>query len=285
MSHYYFKNGDSCYEVPMASDASKMRDTNLRDARKLDLLPSVTTYLSDMISKKNLNQWIKKNVAKTAAHIIKELMGGTASLNPDITEEELITLILTRSDVEVNEAAKFGNMIHDMVEEYALERKIPTDPALMPFFEPFKEWWDANVKRVFFAEVTVTGDCYAGRMDLCAEMMDGTILIIDWKTRKRQKPTTKAEKACGLGKFGTYETDIIQLCAYRKALMKMLNCPRIDGVANIFIDSENPTPPHLHRWADDKIAQHTQCWDYLAMAWCHLKNYFPKIEGGIDVDV
>lgn len=282
--HYYFKNGDSCYEVERA-DGKGMRSTTLRDARKLDLLASVTTFLGDMIAKKSLQNWIKTNVAKTAAQIILDLMGGTTSFKPDITQDELIKIILDRSDIEVNKAAKFGNDVHDMVEAYALDRKEPTDPKLIPFFIPFKEWWDANIKKVFFAEITVVGDCYAGRLDLVAEMMNGDILIIDWKTRKRGKPTTKAEVLCGLGKFATYETDIIQLCAYRKALMKMPDCPRIDGVANIYIDSVNPTPPHLHIWSDDKIERHTQCWDYLAMAWCHLKGYFPSVEGGMDIDV
>jgi hypothetical protein len=270
----------------MKSDPSKMRDTNLSDGRKLDLLASVTTYLSDMIAKKQLNKWIKTNVAKTAARIILDMMGGTCTFKEDITFDELVENILRRSDVEVNEAAKFGNEIHDMVEAYALDRTyVPQNQKLMPWFEQLKVWWEANVHRVYFAETTVVGDCYAGRMDLIAEMKDGRILIIDWKTRKRQKPRTKAEIASGYGKFGTYETDIIQLCAYRKAVMKMDDCPRIDGVANVFIDSENPTPLHQHDWNDDKVEQHTHCWDYLAKAWCWLKNYHPKVEGGIDVNV
>lgn len=300
MSHYYHKNGESCYEVPMSKDPSKMRPSTLRDARKLDLLASVTTFMSDMIAKKNLNDWIKKNVAKICADIFLKILNDKSDQSlsagilisdmlkidgsDTIDKDLLVRQIIVMSDIEVNEAAKFGNMIHDMVQEYAMTRKIPDNPRLMPYFEEFKVWWDANIERVYFAETTVVGDCYAGRLDLVAEFKSGENLIIDWKTRKRRKPTTKAEKEVNLGKFGTYETDIIQLCAYRKAIMKMDNCPRIDGVANVFIDSENPTPPHLHRWTDEQIEQHTHCWDYLAKAWCWLKNYHPKVEGGIDVN-
>lgn len=269
----------------MAKNPELTRDTTLRDARKMDLLPSVTTFLSDVIAKKNLQKWIKGRVAETGAQFIMDMMSGTVSFDPNITKDQLVKMIINTSDIEVNEAAKFGSAVHDMVEEYALTRKEPTDPKLIEFFTPFKGWWDANVKKVFFAEVTVTGDIYAGRMDLCAELVSGEILIIDWKTRKRGTPRTKAEIASGLGKFATYETDIIQLCAYRKALMQRPDCPRIDGVANIFIDSVVASAPHLHRWKDEDINRYTHTWNFFSQGWCWLKNYFPSVEGGMDVNV
>ena len=44
-SHYYWRNGDSCRELPLKTDPSRTRKTTIKDARKLGLVPSVTTVL------------------------------------------------------------------------------------------------------------------------------------------------------------------------------------------------------------------------------------------------
>src|SRR6056300_705776 len=55
--HWYEKDGTPAYKVPMAKDPNKMRNTTLRDAKKLGLLPSVTTIIKEA-AKPGLTNWI-----------------------------------------------------------------------------------------------------------------------------------------------------------------------------------------------------------------------------------
>lgn len=54
-SHWYFPDGSPLHEVERA-DGKGTRPTNLRDARKLGLYPSVTNILS-VLAKPGLNAW------------------------------------------------------------------------------------------------------------------------------------------------------------------------------------------------------------------------------------
>ena len=47
-NHWYKQDGSPCYEVPYADPKKGMRSTTIRDARKLNLVPSVTTILQVM---------------------------------------------------------------------------------------------------------------------------------------------------------------------------------------------------------------------------------------------
>ena len=59
--HYYTKEGKPAYEVPSA-DGKKMVKTTIVQARKMDLLPSVTTIMK-MFSKDGVNEWILNHYA------------------------------------------------------------------------------------------------------------------------------------------------------------------------------------------------------------------------------
>jgi len=271
MSHYYHKDGTSCYEVPMKSDPSKMRDTNLSDARQLDLLPSVTTYLQDMIAKPFLIEWGKNNVAD-ACVTLPDNIWDLHRHEPDKLKE----LIRGQEREIVEKAQKYGSVMHDQIENfYSQDADLKIDPLIEAGFERFKEWHLGEIREVVLSEYTVVGDAYAGRLDLLAYNHNGELGLYDFKTRKRGRPTTKAEKLTGLGKFATYETDIIQLGAYRKGINNTAGLPKPDFVANVFIDSNNPTPVHEHRWEPDKLERFTQCWNHLVLAWGFLKDFYP----------
>ena len=61
--HWYTQEGEPCYTQVTASGKNKGKDRNttLRDARKQNLLPSVTTVQS-IQSKPVIVQWAKKQV-------------------------------------------------------------------------------------------------------------------------------------------------------------------------------------------------------------------------------
>ena len=62
--HWYAKDGSPMYEVPCTSKEG-MRPTNVTDARKLDLLPSVTLILNQ-VAKPGLEAWKNRQLLESA---------------------------------------------------------------------------------------------------------------------------------------------------------------------------------------------------------------------------
>ena len=73
-THWYAKDGTPVYEVPRASGEG-MRNTTLRDARKMSLVPSVTTIIN-IAAKPGLEAW-KLNQLLLAALTLGTDRGGT----------------------------------------------------------------------------------------------------------------------------------------------------------------------------------------------------------------
>lgn len=64
-THWYDQNGEPRYTVPYADPKKGFRNTTLRDAKKMGLVPSVTTILG-VANKPALNRW-KENQILLAA--------------------------------------------------------------------------------------------------------------------------------------------------------------------------------------------------------------------------
>ena len=73
--HWYDKNGNPAYEIIGAN--GKQRNTTLRDAKKLGLLPSVTTVIG-AVAKPGLNRWLQEQ-AILAALTLPRLEGEKVS--------------------------------------------------------------------------------------------------------------------------------------------------------------------------------------------------------------
>src|SRR5690606_5784647 len=102
--HWYDRQGKPCYEQP--TQKGGLRATNLRDARKLGLVPSVTTVLS-VIDKPALGTW------KVKQGILAAL---TLPRQPDESEDAWLARILTDSGEQAKAAAEEGTRIHDQCE-------------------------------------------------------------------------------------------------------------------------------------------------------------------------
>ena len=270
MSHWYDQNGESKFEVPMASDPTKMRDTTLRDARKPEnqWLASVTTITKEMIAKEAIVKY-RVDMMKLACMTMprKEWDSYTA--------DELSAKLDKDAEEHSLRARTFGSSLHDSIEHFVTTGEVTENPELIPFFGRFKEWWDEMVQDPIVSEKTLVGDGYAGRVDLIAKMKDGRTMLIDFKTRKRSAPRTKAEKECGLGKFGQYEEDNYQLAAYRLATHYDMGLI-VDAVANLFIDNVNPTPCVLEEKKEDVMERFAKAWMFKVKDWQWKHNYFPQ---------
>lgn len=99
MGHWYRKDGTPCHFIDG-------RDTTLRDARKLGLVPSVTEVLQ-LISRPGLERW-KREQAVLSALTLPRL--------PDEASGALLARIDQDASRQAQEAADEGTAIHDAIE-------------------------------------------------------------------------------------------------------------------------------------------------------------------------
>jgi hypothetical protein len=274
-SHWYYPDGTGCHKVEMATKPGQYRNTSLTDARKLGLLPSVTNIIS-LLSKPQLDAWKTERTIEAAYAYFKK--NGF-----DMPIEEAMKQIFIDSQEQTEVARVFGQTMHGAVENFVCTGEEPENPDIIPYFEKFKEWWNAEVEEVYISEKTVVGFGYAGRLDLKAKLRSHGVSICDFKTRKRLSPTAAQKKRGELGKFGTYAEDCMQLVAYEDAegglnsLSDPMDAtPKTENVISVFIDSVEPSPIGMHVWNDEDKHRYRRAFSSLCHLWQSIKNYDPS---------
>lgn len=109
MGHYYKQNGEPCYFVPNAKGTGT-RDTTIRDARKLNLVPSVTEIMK-IADKPGLNKWLIDQ------HIMAAL---TLPREEGWDDETFIKKVRQDASEQALKARDKGTMIHDVIERHYL---------------------------------------------------------------------------------------------------------------------------------------------------------------------
>lgn len=192
--HWYAKDGSPAYEVPMAKDPSKMRNTTLSDAKKLGLLPSVTTVMKEA-AKPGLTNWIiNQNVmaALTVPRIDGEL------------DEDFIKRISADATEQAKQAREKGTHIHGIIEKGFLGHLFM--PEEEPYYLLAKEEIEKNFPKTEFTpekSFANTEYGYGGKIDLSPNP------VIDIKTN--EKPVAEAK---------LWDDHYMQLAAYIKGLGK-----------------------------------------------------------------
>jgi|DEB19_MinimDraft_3_1074340.scaffolds.fasta_scaffold03807_7 hypothetical protein len=209
-SHWYDKDGNPCHEQPNKSKGG-LRPTTLKDARRLNLLPSVTTILGCM-AKPGLDLWKQRN-AIHAALTTPRLQGEG--------EDAFCDRILSEDVHSISDAAKErGTAIHGAIEAVLSGvSRDKIDPELMPFVGPVLEACEPFGIAVN-AEKSIVGKGYAGKLD--ALFSDGdNYTLVDFKTAS----TIPAKQ---------YDEHLLQLSAYAATIGFPVR------TANIYIDSNTP---------------------------------------------
>ena len=116
--HWYTKEGTPAYTT---IGKTGEQPTTLRDARKLGLLPSVTTIIGQL-SKAGLNTWLQQQVLLAAL---------TLPRLPDEPESEWLSRVMQDSKATGREAAERGTAIHAIIQGYFEQVYMPEKPAYL----------------------------------------------------------------------------------------------------------------------------------------------------------
>ncbi len=250
--HWYDKQGVAVYEVHRVKGGG-MRPTTLADARKLGLVPSVTTILA-CAAKPGLEAWKAKQILEAAL---------TLPRLPDETLDDYATRIIEDSKAQGRKAAERGTELHAAIEDYIWGR---TTPA-----------WDKHSEKVIETLHQYGIDLYAGKPEHSFASSLGYGGKIDWhndeivcdfKTKANLEPKRLA-----------YDEHCWQLSAYATGLTEQrsyqfLNRPPITRCANVFVGIDD-CQVRIHEWEEPDITKGWRAFQALLSFWQITKNYTP----------
>jgi hypothetical protein len=194
-SHYYFKDGTPCFELPKA-DGKGVKIPTLADARKLNLLPSVTTILK-ILHKEALVSW---RIEQACLAVLTTPRPAEESLDAfvhRVLHDERV------QDQESQIARDRGTEIHKAMAILANGGK--PDADILSWVQPA---WGAvqEYGKTYETESILVGEGYAGTTDLIQEADNGSIVMWDFKSTKK------------LPKSEPWPEHRLQLAAYAQAL-------------------------------------------------------------------
>jgi len=245
--HWYTIDGLPCYEVK-AKDGN-LRPTTLRDARKLNLVPSVTT-ISKCAAAPGLENWKAQQVLLAALTLPK--IEGEA-------EDAYIRRIMDDSRETARKAAERGTAIHAAIQGHY--EGIPPHEDYWPHVKATADLIAANFgNHAWKAEESFAHPAgFGGKCDL-----SGQDLVIDFKTKEFGPDDAKRL---------AWDEHAMQLAAYRVGLgMPDAKC------ANVFISTTHPGHVALHVWAEDELLKGWQCFLALLTYWQARNGYMPVFD-------
>ena len=235
-SHWYTKTGESAYQV---EGKTGLRATTLRDARKLDLVPSVTTILG-VAAKPALNTWLQTQVLLSALTLPRE---------PNESEKDWLERVMADSKVQGRQAAERGTAIHGVIEDY-FEQKTGEWPEYVRNVD--KALIDAFGSQLWLPEKSFAHELgYGGKIDVSAHN-----LVVDFKTKETD-----------LAKVEPYHEHEMQLAAYCVGLgYKLEDC----RAAIVFVNGTT-NEVKLCEIPPDSLKSAWDCFTHL-LAFYRLKN-------------
>ena len=256
--HWYRADGSPAYEIIGAN--GRLRGVTLRDAKKMNLFPSVTTVLK-LLAKPGLTQWQLNNVA-LACITLPRLAGED--------DTQFVARAIRDAHEQSRKAAALGTLIHEQIERSFVNR---TDPQWMPFVRPVRDALDAafgsrnwQPERSF---AHFTG--YAGKVDLFARDGDRPI-VLDFKT----KDLAVGEKWDAVAAYDEHAT---QLAAYALGLELCADAEPL--LVNVFVNSKTPGLVKVWRWPDGTFARERDFFLTLLRLWQIRTNHKPTMNNEV----
>ena len=234
-NHWYAKDGTPTYTVTAKN--GEQRSTTLRDAKKMGLLPSVTTIMKAAASP-GLEAW-KINQMMLAALTLPRAEGEG--------EESFIKRIQADSKEHARKAAERGTQVHTAIEQFFDGQINANDlPYLEPVYKAVNDTFGNLMWAVEKSFATESG--FAGKVDIHSR--DGDGVVADFKTKEFTSDTL--EKVAG------FDENVMQLAAYRHGL----NLPNA-RCANIFVSVTEPGLVVVKEWTQEELARGWAMFDAL----------------------
>jgi len=233
--HWYTPQGTSAYTT---IGKTGERPTTLRDAKKLGLLPSVTTIIGVASKGEGLLRWMQEQ-AILAALTLPRLEG----------EEEGVWLsrVMKDSKATGREAAERGTAIHNIIQGYFEQMYLPEKPAYLDAI-------DNALNNAFGSQPWLSEHSFGhplgfgGKCDLMAKPINGkgTGFVVDFKT-----------KTTDLDKIDVWFEHELQLAAYREGL----NLPNA-RCAIVFVNGTT-NQVKLVEVEESRLQKGWECFQYL----------------------
>lgn len=190
--HWYDKDGNPAYTIIGKNKVE--RNTTLRDAKKLGLVPSVTTIIA-CANAPALVEW-KINQA-----ILSAL---TATRIDEESETNFVSRIKFDAKEQAIKAAERGTLIHSYVQSWFEGEEVEKDSDAYPFCLSANEVIFKEIgNQDWICEKSFATGKYGGKADMHTNQY-----LIDIKTKKWDDSD----------KLGIWESHLMQLAAYREGL-------------------------------------------------------------------
>jgi hypothetical protein len=251
-SVHWYRAEDGAPQYTVKAKNGSDRPTTLGDARKMNLVPSVSTILKS-IAKPGLEVW-KNEQMLLAALTLPRIQGET--------EQAFIARVVADSKETGKRAAERGTRVHESIEKWYGGNKDVEHVDIAKAFEekvfdhfgthPFQKWL---TERSFSSDLG-----YGGKVDLHC-MADATAplgIVLDAKT----KEFGKDDKVEG------YDEQCMQLAAYRHGLgLPHARC------ANVFASVSYPGLIKVVEWTEEDLRRGWEMFQHLLAFW-KIKNKF-----------
>lgn len=250
--HWYTRDGKPMYEVPTAK-GDRMRPTTVSDARKLDLVPSVTKVINQL-AKPELERWRTNEVLDAVL---------AYGLPADVNEEAVNywkASVLTASKEKMVTARDEGTKIHGIIERFIGDDAIEVDSIYhdrLLAVDSFMREYGVHIVEPEKSFACGLWGGYGGKIDaVCL----GANVVIDFKTTDFQVvngKTMKKGKKVALHRFD----HALQLTAYGMGLS--LSNPTL---LNIFI-STTTNDVVCHEWSSEDRIKALDIFENLTRMW------------------
>lgn len=215
MAHYYTPNGQRF--APIKKDGTPYKVISKKLAREHGAVLGVT----DILSMSGDRGWMKGYFSDLAIEAAKEVLAHPeCSTDP----EEFANVVRRKFNELADQPADDGTAYHDLLSRAVMRIKNneePTDEEA-PAVDIVRGVFNSlGIKTVVAVEMPFytdrNGICYGGTVDLFANGEDGRMILVDWKTTKREReprPEEAAQIAAYLAPHmvGMTENDILHTC-------------------------------------------------------------------------
>ena len=239
--HWYDQEGEPAYTLIGAN--GKERNTTLRDAKNLGLVPSVTTIIG-MAAKPGLENWKITQAIKAAT------MADTGESIEDM--DSFINKCKYEARQVGLKAAKEGTKIHAQIERgFQGKRKHKPYKIIKQWLDDQYSWADKWTAEGSFC----APQGYGGKIDLYCDNV-----FVDFKTKDNLKNKDPSRLV--------YDEHGMQLSAYAQG-MGIDSPERV----SIFVDRKDTSIVLFHVWDTESHEKHKEMFNNLLRYWQLSKNY------------